>query len=48
MRIETFLRGSYINLGTFFNHRTVALYNNEGLNLVKWKATTKNFLPFEK
>ncbi|HET8865901.1 MAG TPA: metallophosphoesterase [Gracilimonas sp.] len=47
-RIETFLRGSYINLGTFFNHRTVALYNNEGLNLVKWKATTKNFLPYEK
>jgi UDP-2,3-diacylglucosamine pyrophosphatase LpxH len=46
-RIETFSRGSYINLGTFFNHRTMALYNNKGLSLVKWKASSKNFLPFE-
>lgn len=46
-RIETFSPGSYINLGAFFNHRTLALYNNEGLNLVKWKAAPKNFIPFD-
>ncbi|HBX66871.1 MAG TPA: hypothetical protein DEG32_12240 [Balneolaceae bacterium] len=46
-RVETFPRGSYINLGTFFNHRTLALYNKDGMKLVKWKATSKNFVPFE-
>ncbi|MCH2448657.1 MAG: metallophosphoesterase [Gracilimonas sp.] len=46
-RMETFSRGSYINLGTFFNHRTMALYNNTGLSLVTWKASSKNFIPFE-
>jgi len=46
-RVETFPRGSYINLGTFFNHRTLALYNKDGMQLVKWKATSKNFVPFE-
>lgn len=46
-RVETFSRGIYINLGTFFNHRTLALYNNKGLNLVTWKAASKKFLPFK-
>ncbi|MEX2602559.1 MAG: metallophosphoesterase [Gracilimonas sp.] len=46
-RVETFSCGSYINLGTFCNHRTVALYNNEGMQLVTWSATSKNFIPFE-
>lgn len=46
-RKETFSKGSYINLGTFFNHRTMALYNNTGMSLVKWRASSKNFLPFE-
>lgn len=46
-RVETFSQGCYINLGTFFNHRTIGLYNNEGLQLVKWKASAKKFLPFE-
>jgi UDP-2,3-diacylglucosamine pyrophosphatase LpxH len=46
-RVETFSRGDYINLGTFFNHRTMVLYNKEGVQLVKWKAASKKFLPFE-
>ena len=46
-RMETFSRGCYINLGTFFNHRTMALYNNTGLSLVTWEAASKNFIPFE-
>ncbi|MEQ8525399.1 metallophosphoesterase [Gracilimonas sp.] len=46
-RVETFSRGDYINLGTFFNHRTLALYNKDGMQLVKWKAASKFFLPFE-
>ena len=46
-RVETFSRGHYINLGTFFKHRSMALYNKDGMQLVKWKAASKNFLPFE-
>lgn len=46
-RKETFPGGSYINLGTFFNHRTIGLYNKEGLRLVKWNASAEIFLPFE-
>ncbi len=46
-RVETFTKGSYINLGTFFHHRTLALYNNEGINLVRWKADSNKFSPFE-
>ncbi|MDZ7806743.1 MAG: metallophosphoesterase [Gracilimonas sp.] len=45
-RIETFSQGNYINLGAFFNNRTLALYNNKGLNLVKWKAESNSFIPF--
>ncbi|MEX0721859.1 MAG: metallophosphoesterase [Balneolaceae bacterium] len=45
-RVETFSRGQYINLGTFFNHRSVAVYNNDGLKLVTWQAEPKLFLPF--
>lgn len=47
-RRETFSRGSYINLGTFFNHRSMALYNKKGLQLVNWQAASKNFIPFER
>lgn len=46
-RVETFSRGSYINLGTFFNHRSMALYNNGRLDLVKWEASSKNFISFK-
>ncbi len=45
-RIETFSFGTYINLGTFFRHRTVALYTNSQIKLVTWDGTTKDFKPF--
>jgi UDP-2,3-diacylglucosamine hydrolase len=37
-RVETFSFGTYINLGTFFRHRTVAIYRhtNPGFDLVVW------------
>lgn len=47
-RKETFPRGCYINLGTFFNHRSMALYNKDGLQLVNWQAESKKFIPFDR
>jgi UDP-2,3-diacylglucosamine pyrophosphatase LpxH len=46
-RVLNFDHGRYINLGTFFNDRTVALYNNGGLELVVWNAAQKTLYPFE-
>ena len=46
-RLETFEHGSYINLGTFFKDRTVAIYNNNELELVRWMASSKEFVPFK-
>ena len=45
-RVETFSEGTYINLGTFFYHKTVALYNNGEYQLVRWRASDKEFVPF--
>ena len=45
-RVETFSNGTYINLGTFFHHKTVVLYNNEEYQLVRWSASDKEFVPF--
>ncbi len=45
-RMETFSFGTYINLGTFFKHRTVALYTNSQCKLVTWDGTAKAFKPF--
>jgi len=46
-RVINFDGGTYINLGTFFNDRTVALYNNGGLELVVWNAAIETLTPFE-
>ncbi len=46
-RRETFALGSYINTGTFFSHRTVAVHNNSGFGLVKWRASGKDFVPLK-
>lgn len=46
-RTETLSGKTYINLGTFFHHNTVARYNKEGLKLVTWDAATETFLPFD-
>lgn len=37
-RVETFSFGTYINLGTFFEEKTVALYTNKRIELVRWNA----------
>lgn len=46
-RVLNFKDSTYINLGTFFDHRTVSLYNNGSLELVVWDAAEKTLLPFE-
>jgi UDP-2,3-diacylglucosamine pyrophosphatase LpxH len=40
-RQKQFPFGTYINLGTFYYHRTMALYNNDMISLVCWKADTQ-------
>ncbi len=45
-RMETFNGGCYINLGTFFHDRSISVYNNDTFNLVRWMASTKEFVPF--
>lgn len=42
-RVETFSFGTYINLGTFFEEKTVALYTNNRIELVKWNADKRRF-----
>jgi len=42
-RVETFSFGTYINLGTFFEEKTVALYTNNGIELVRWNADERRF-----
>ena len=45
-RVETFKAGTYINLGTFFHHKTVVLYNKGSYQLVRWSASDKEFVSF--
>lgn len=44
-RMETFPFGTYINLGTFFHHRSLAVYNNGEFSLVIWDGGTKQLKP---
>jgi UDP-2,3-diacylglucosamine pyrophosphatase LpxH len=46
-RVLDFDGGTYINLGTFFDDRTVSFYNNGVVELVVWNAAEKTLLPFE-
>lgn len=46
-RVLRFESGRYVNLGTFFQHRTVALYTNSELQLVVWDAEHQSLYPFE-
>lgn len=45
-RKETFNNGTYINLGTFFNHGTLVRYKNNKFELVNWYSDKKEFGPF--
>lgn len=46
-RMKHFVFGSYINLGTFYRHRTMALYNNNAADLVSWKTGIQSLQPFD-
>jgi UDP-2,3-diacylglucosamine pyrophosphatase LpxH len=46
-RRKQFPFGTYINLGTFYNHRTMVFYNNDGISLVYWKPELQTLQPFE-
>lgn len=46
-RVLDFEDGRYINLGTFFQHRTVGLYTNNDLQLVVWNADQQTLIPYE-
>lgn len=43
-RTETFPSGTYINVGTFFDHRTVVYYTNNKLVHVIWNADEKKLI----
>ncbi len=45
-RVETFSDGMYINLGTFFKHKTLARYTENEFNLVSWHVDNKEFVPY--
>jgi UDP-2,3-diacylglucosamine pyrophosphatase LpxH len=45
-RVETFNSGLYINLGTFFHHRTLVRGIDGVLSLVQWDAQKKQFNEF--
>ncbi len=42
-RYRNINQGLYVNLGNFFNNRTIAVYNNNRLDLVKWHGLNRNF-----
>ncbi len=46
-RLETFNSGLYINLGTFFQHRTLVRGINGVLSLVQWDAQNQTFNDFK-
>lgn len=46
-RREQFTFGRYINLGTFYKHRTMAFYNNTSADLVFWEPGTQSLQPFD-
>lgn len=45
-RILEFGFGTFINLGTFYEHHTVAEYNNGNFSLVTWNPTAGQLQPF--
>lgn len=46
-RVLHFNDGTYMNLGTFFEHRTVGYYSNNELKLVVWDAENSILYPYE-
>lgn len=46
-RIRIYEGGTYINAGSFCDHRTLILYNKGNVDLVTWNAKRNNFSPFQ-
>lgn len=46
-RILDFDFGTFINLGTFYKHRTVVIYNNGEFRLVVWDDNSEALIPFD-
>jgi UDP-2,3-diacylglucosamine pyrophosphatase LpxH len=46
-RRKQFPFGTYINLGTFYDHQTMAFYNNDGFSLVCWEPELQTLKQFE-
>jgi len=46
-RKRVYINGTYVNLGTFFDDRTVALYTKNQLDLVIWDADSMALMPFD-
>jgi len=46
-RINEYEFGTYMNTGTFFEHRTIGMYTNGILELVTWDAALQILKPFE-
>lgn len=46
-RQKQFDFGTFINLGTFYKHKTMALYNNGSISLVTWKPQLQTLQPFD-
>lgn len=46
-RRKHFPFGSYINLGTFYEHRTMAFCNKNSVDLVFWETGTQSLQPFD-
>lgn len=45
-RKNEFSFGTYVNLGTFYQHRTMALYNKDRLALVSWEHASQTLQTF--
>jgi len=46
-RQKQFPFGTYINLGTFYKHKTMAYCNNDVISLVCWEPKTQSLTQFE-
>lgn len=45
-RVGTYTGGTYINLGTFYEHKTLVRYINNEFQLVIWLEDSKEFVPY--
>jgi UDP-2,3-diacylglucosamine pyrophosphatase LpxH len=46
-RMKQFPFGTFINLGTFYQHRTMAYYNKNAISLVCWEPETQSLKKIE-